>query len=89
MPLTPKQTLFVAEYLIELNATRACKAAGYTQKSAGVCACKLLEIAKVAEAIAEGASKRLTGLEIDADRVVKEIARLAFFDPRKYGEPAQ
>jgi len=32
--LTPKQKRFVEEYLIDLNATRAAKAAGYSEKTA-------------------------------------------------------
>ncbi len=32
--LTPKQQIFVKEYLVDKNATRAAKAAGYSQKTA-------------------------------------------------------
>lgn len=84
MSLTPKQALFVQEYLVDLNATRAYKAAGYSQKSAEVCASQLLRNPKVQAVIAKKTDKRMDRLEISADRVLQEIARLAFFDPRKF-----
>ncbi len=34
MSLTPKQQLFVAEYLVDLNATQAAVRAGYSKKTA-------------------------------------------------------
>jgi phage terminase small subunit len=82
--LTPKQEIFVAEYLTDLNATRAAIAAGYSAKTAESQAARLLVNVKVAAVIAEKQGKRLAKLEITADRVLQEIARLAFFDPRKF-----
>lgn len=82
--LTPKQELFIAEYLTDLNATRAAIAAGYSAKTAESQAARLLVNVKVAAAIAEKQGKRLAKLEITADRVLQEIARLAFYDPRKF-----
>lgn len=82
--LTPKQELFIAEYLTDLNATRAAIAAGYSAKTAESQAARLLVNVKVAAVIAEKQGKRLAKLEITADRVLQEIARLAFFDPRKF-----
>jgi len=81
--LTKRQELFVAEYLTDLNATRAAIAAGYSKNGAEVIASKLLINAKVSAEIAKKHGKRLAKLEITADRVLQEIAKLAFFDPRK------
>ncbi len=79
--LTKRQELFVAEYLTDLNATRAAIAAGYSEKGADVTGSKLLVNPKVAQEIARKHGARLTRLEITADRVLQELAKLAFYDP--------
>jgi phage terminase small subunit len=81
--LTKKQEFFIAEYLVDLNATRAAVAAGYAKRGAAVTGSRLLRNAKVAQRIAPKHGQRLEKLEISADRVVAEIGRIAFFDPRK------
>lgn len=82
--LTPKQKLFVSEYLANgLIATKAYIAAGYAEKGAEVSASKLLRNPKVAAEIAKRQAKRLEKNEITADRVLAEISKMAFFDPRK------
>jgi phage terminase small subunit len=83
MALTPKQQVFVAEYLVDLNATKAAIRAGYVEKSAHVHASRMLRNAKVSDAIAEAMSARSQRTEITIDRVLKEYARLAFLDIRK------
>jgi len=81
--LTPKQQRFVDEYLIDLNATQAAIRAGYSEKGAAVTASKLLINAKVQETVQAARQKRASRTEITADRVLTEIARLAFFDIRR------
>lgn len=81
--LTPQQAVFVREYLLTLNATQAAVSAGYSPNTAGSQGARLLKNAKVATAIEQGSNKRLTELDITIDRVLKERARLSFFDPRK------
>lgn len=81
--MTPKQELFCLEYLKDLNATAAYKRAGYTCKSdnvASVEAHKLLSNPNIAEKIQTAMEKRSNKLEITAERVLTEIARLAFVD---------
>lgn len=84
--LTDNQKLFIAEYLVDRNATRAYLAAYpnvkkvHTAEQAGS---RLLRNVKVATAIDKAIEKKEKQLEISADRVIKESARLAFFDPRK------
>lgn len=85
--LTPKQSMFVAEYLVDLNATRAAISAGYAAKNADTQGARLLVNVKVASAIAVKQGKRLQKLEISADRVLQELAKLAFYDPRKFFNP--
>jgi phage terminase small subunit len=84
--LTPKQSLFVAEYLIDLNATRAAKSAGYSDKTAYSQGQRLLNNVEVAAVIAEKTKKRMDKLEITADRVLKELAALGFSNMGDYME---
>ncbi|MGG3282748.1 terminase small subunit [Paenibacillus solani] len=84
MALTAKQHLFVQEYLIDLNATRAYKAAGYSVKSdnaAGVEGHRLLRNPKIAAAVKEAMDKRSERTEITADMVLERWWTIANADP--------
>lgn len=85
MALNDKQARFVAEYLKDMNATAAYKRAGYTAKgnAAEVNAARLLRNAQVQAEVAKRTQKLMGKLEISAERVLRERARLAFLDPRK------
>ena len=85
--LTAKQNQFVAEYLIDLNATQAAIRAGYSKKTAEWQGPQLLGKTHVAEAVALAVQARSGRTNITADRVLLEIARLAFFDPRQLLNP--
>lgn len=83
--LTPKQALFVSEYLANgLEGKKAAISAGYSIKTADSQASQLLSNPKVAAEIAKRHGKRLGKLEITADKVLQELAKLAFFDIRKF-----
>jgi phage terminase small subunit len=72
--MTPKQTLFVAEYLANgLNATKAAESAGYSAKTADTQGARLLVNVKVAAAIAAKTTKRLQKLEVTGDYVLETI----------------
>jgi len=83
MALTPKQKRFVAEYLVDLNATAAAKRAGYSEKTACEQAARLLANVKVQAAVQEAKQARQERTEITQDMVLRETAKLAFFDIRK------
>ena len=85
MALNDKQQRFVDEYLIDLNATAAYRRAGYTAKgnAAEVNAARLLRNAQVVLAVKEAMKARETRTMITQDRVLQELARIAFFDIRK------
>lgn len=83
MALSDRQQRFVDEYLIDLNATQAAIRAGYSPNGAKVQAVRLLSNANVAAAVARGKAKAGTKLEITRDRVLKELARIAFSDLRR------
>ena len=80
--LSPKQAAFVAEYLIDLNATRAAIRAGYSERTAGWTGCRLLRNAAVREAVEREQARRAERTGITADRVLAELANIAFADPR-------
>ena len=82
--MNDKQKRFVAHYLKDLNATKAAIAAGYSPKAAKEIGSRLLTNANVAEAIVEGQARLAAKLEITAERVARELARIAFLDPRKF-----
>lgn len=83
MALTPKQKRFVAEYLLDLNATAAAKRAGYSEKTACEQAARLLANVKVQTAVQEAEQARQERTEITQDMVLREMSKLAFFDIRK------
>ena len=83
MPLNDRQSRFVAEYLVDLNATQAAIRAGYSAATANQIGARLLVNVKVAAAIAEAQAARSRRTEVTQDRVVLELARVAFGDPRR------
>lgn len=76
--LTPKQLIFVQEYLVDKNATRAAKAAGYSSKTAHSSGPRMLENVGVAKAIEKGLKAQADKAELSGDRVIKELAEIAF-----------
>lgn len=71
--LTPKQALFVKEYLVDLNATQAAIRAGYSEKTAQSIGAENLTKPLVAEAIAESSKKRAEKVDISAEYVLNTI----------------
>jgi len=81
--LQDRQRRFVAEYLVDLNATQAAIRAGYSRKTADVQGPRLLGNVRVAAAIREAGKAREQRTGFTADRVLEELGRLAFSDVRK------
>jgi phage terminase small subunit len=81
--LTAKQRRFVEEFLIDCNATQAAIRAGYSAKTAASQAAQNLIKLNVATAIAEGQRKLREATGITAERVINELAKIAFSDIRK------
>ena len=82
--LTPKQEAFVAQYLLDLNATQAAIRAGYSEKTATEQGSRLLTNVKVQEAIAKGQNKTAAKLEITKERIVEELAKIGFSNMLDY-----
>jgi phage terminase small subunit len=78
--LNPKQKRFVDEYLVDLNATQAYIRAGYSAKTADVAGPRLLGDVRVQAAIKQRQEDRTKRTEITQDRVLLELARIAFAD---------
>ena len=76
--LTPKQARFVAEYLVDLNATQAAIRAGYSDRHASEIGYTLIQKSTVQSAIEAAQRERSARTGVTADRVVQEIARVAF-----------
>ena len=81
--MTPKQAAFVQQYLVDKNATQAAIRAGYSAKTASSAGERLLRNVEVCTAIDRAMADLAKRLGITAERVLRERARLAFFDPRK------
>lgn len=81
--LTPKQQRFVDEYLIDLNATQAAIRAGYSKKTAASIGDENLRKPAIAAVIDERRKGLSEKAEVDAADVLRQVARMAMFDPRK------
>ncbi len=82
--LTNKQRLFVAEYLVDFNASAAARRAGYSAKRADSIGYENLRKPEIAEAIEKGIEERLNALGVTSYRVLEELSRLGFSDIRNY-----
>lgn len=76
--LTPKQKAFCEEYLLDLNATQAAIRSGYSAKTANEQGNRLLANVSIRTHIDEALAERSRRTGINADRVIRELARLAF-----------
>lgn len=88
--LNRRQSIFVREYLIDLNATAAYKRAGYSgeERVAENAASRMLGHVGVASSIKNAMDSRGNRLELTADRILQEVARIALFDIRKVYDAA-
>jgi phage terminase small subunit len=79
--LTPKQSLFVAEYLKDLNGTAAAKRAGYSDRTSEKMAYQNLHLVPaVKEAVEEALKRRSARVEVKADDVLRELIRVMTVD---------
>lgn len=73
-----KHERFAREYVIDRNGTKAAARAGYSKATSVVQASRLLRNAAIAERIVELEEKYLAAADITAERVMEELARIAF-----------
>ena len=86
LKLRPKQKMFVEEYLVDLNATQAAIRAGYSAKTASSIGEQNLRKLDIQTAIQEAMKARQERTGVTQDRVIAELARIAFGDQRSVME---
>lgn len=74
--LTDKQKRFVAEYLVDLNATAAAKRAGYSEKTAYSMGQRLLKKVEIQKAVQNANNARQERTEITQDYVIKKLKEI-------------
>lgn len=82
--MTPKHGRFCQEYLVDLNATEAAKRAGYSPKTAYAQGHRLLKNVEIQARIAELQAERAGRVQVTADEVLRELARIGFSDMRQF-----
>jgi phage terminase small subunit len=84
--LNPKQRRFALEYLVDLNATQAARRAGYSVATAKQQGTRLLSHASVRRFLEPRLRKAEAKLELQAERLDLELARIAFVDPGRLAD---
>ena len=84
MALTDKQKRFCDEYLIDLNATQAAIRAGYSEKTAYRTGADNLRKPQIEEYIAKRQKELSRSTETTQERVIKELALIAFSNNADY-----
>lgn len=85
--LTAKQQRFVDEYLIDLNATQAAIRAGYSPSTANEQGARLLVNVSISSAISQAMAHRSRRTGITQDRVLRELAKIAFVNANDVIDP--
>ena len=84
MKLTAKQIRFVDEYLVDFNGTQAAIRAGYSEKTAAAAAARLLRNVNIQNEISRRQRDLQRRTEVTQERVVMELARIAFANIADY-----
>jgi phage terminase small subunit len=79
-PLSPKQKLFVEEYIVDMKAGAAAIRAGYSARTAYSHGPHMTKVPQIAAAIERALATRREGMQVTAERVIRELARIAFAD---------
>ncbi|OKP78742.1 hypothetical protein A3844_28940 [Paenibacillus helianthi] len=82
--LTPKQRIFILEYLRTFNATGAAIAAGYSKKSAYTIGWENLRKPEIQAAIKQAKEQYTEELGLDLKRIIAEWMKIAFADTGDY-----
>ena len=71
--LNPRQRAFVNEYAVDMNATRAAAAAGYSERTANEQGCGLLKITKIRAAVDKALAAKAERAEVTANYVIERL----------------
>lgn len=79
-----RKVLFVEGFFANNeNITKAAVHAGFSQKTAGQQGSRLLKDVEVQQMIRDRRASLVQVMELSTERTLREVARLAYFDPRK------
>ena len=76
--MNAKQEVFCRAYIIDFNGANAARRAGYSAKTAGQIAHSLLKKVEIRQQIKELDEARNRRLDLEADRVLRELCSIAF-----------
>jgi len=79
-PLNPSEQIFVHSYAAERNATKAAKAAGFSEKSAGYQGRDMMKRPHIKAAIAAIDRETLARIDSTGEKVLAELALIAYQD---------
>ena len=82
--LNPRQALFCKEYMVDLNATKAAIRAKYSKKTAYSIGQENLNKPEIKRVIQEALEKRKAKIEITAQRILDELAKMGFANMEDY-----
>lgn len=85
--MTKKQKRFCEEYLIDLNATQAAIRAGYSPDTAKAIGCENLTKPDIRAHIDRAMAERSRRTGVNADRVIQELAKMAFVNATDVIDP--
>ena len=85
--MTKKQKRFIEEYLIDLNATQAAIRAGYSPDTAQQMGSENLSKPVIKAQIDKAMAERSKRTGVNADRVVQELAKIAFVNAMDVVDP--
>lgn len=86
MKLTPRQHLFVHEYLIDLNATQAAIRAGYSKRTARSQAADLLTKPNIKKAVSVALGRKANKLVMTREEILEELSIIGRSDLKNYFE---
>lgn len=85
--MTQKQKRFIEEYLIDLNATQAAIRAGYSSATAKDIGCENLAKPNIRAQIDRVMAERSKRTGVNAERVIQELAKIAFVNAAEVIDP--
>lgn len=77
-PLSEKDKIFVEEYLVSLNASKAYRKMGGSEKTAGQAGYHKLRDPRIQKAIQKSMEERNRRTHVDQDRVIRELAKIGY-----------
>jgi phage terminase small subunit len=80
MDLTDQEILFCNEYLKDFNATRAARAAGYSEKHTRTTASRLVARDNIRRYLQSKMNVKLRSVDADITRIIEELKLIAFSD---------